>query len=348
MPKNDLYVNRQYYDKWKSEYGTKNIDIPNTDLVGTTNIDISFAGYDFTYIQTAGDYLFIPKLFKTEFDSITTQKIELPPMIGFIAEHTTSPVTYNIIGNVNPIPKWTTINHVEKFGETAQQHDVNYTTLQGVGSYANSYDTFWKSQMENLFNINNRYFEFYLYLTFSDIINLDLKNVISINGQFYYLQTVTTDISSDGLSRVELIKAMDFSFNSNQTLPKLSYGVIAVSPTLDSGFGRPAITDEIIETGTILNANLNNDIVLRFTQANQPTLNNYLFIAIPSNPSYQKTLWEINNNAYNRGDIGGEVGIMENLFPDPVIFTYNEIDYFVYEANYQTFIDVANSLILKK
>jgi hypothetical protein len=81
-----------------------------------------------------------------------------------------------------------------------------------------------------------------------------------------------------------------------------------------------------------------NDFALTIPYNSQ--VNDFIWFAIPSIFPL-RTKWFV--NVLNKGDIGGPKIISGNLFSDPVLVTYNNIEYRLYISNYRTnaeFIDV--------
>jgi len=99
-------------------------------------------------------------------------------------------------------------------------------------------------------------------------------------------------------------------------------------------------TENEINIGTgigVNNVNLN-DFAITIPFNSQ--INDFIWFAIPS-AFPLRTQWFV--NIQNKGDIGGNKIISGNLFPDPVLVTYNNIEYRLYISNYRTnaeFIDV--------
>jgi len=328
-----------YYDKWKINYGSKDIILPYDDITSSTSVDSQFSGYDYQYFQTNNntDYIFVPNFTKDIKDSITTQKREIPPTIGFIKSHSTSGLNLGFVeDNGQIINNWNTICHVEKFGSTKTPYDLNFETKQGmpVGTI-NSYETFWESHMNNIFNINNRIITYYVDLDIIDIKNLDFKNVVLIKGELYYIESLVVDLNTYRPSKLELVKAYDYlKYTIPETYPVL-WGLVDTVGIIASGAGRPVATEAMLDLGYSININSETS----FNLEPNSTLENYFWFATPNQSVLNKKhSWAVNE--YNRGSIGGEVNLGGNLFPDPDIIDFHGVSYNVYIANYQTFIDI--------
>ena len=327
----DTIATNSYYEKWNSNYGNKEIDLDNDDLSGTNDITVLFSGYDFKWYPTTYDYVTIPNLTKDYIDGIVTPKRELGPMIGFIDWHQTTPYVWDLLNANDSIPMWNTITHVEKFGARDIGYDLNFETKQGVTGYVNSYTNFWESGMENIFNNNNRIITYYVKLNIDDIRNLDFKNIISIKGQLYYLQSVVADLNTERTSKVELIKAFDYEKYIEPFLYPFIYGTYDTGGYLPAGTGRPTANISLLDSGFSISVNTENPVVITTTA----DYSQYLWFATPATSSYNlRNYWIVDE--WNRGDIGGDVDLGGNLFPDPVEVGYGGTTYYVYIANYQT------------
>lgn len=326
-----------YFNKWKSNYGSKEIDLNNEDIQGVNNIESKFAGYDYKYWQNSAktDYIFVPNFTKDINDSIITQKREIPPSIGFLKSHDTKGLHLGFVEDGVTVNKWNTICHVEKFGTSKTPYDLNFETKQGMpGGTINSYQNFWQSSMNNIFNNNNRIITYYVLLDIIDIKNIDFKNVILIKGELYYIENIVVDLNSNTPCKLTLIKAYDnLKFTTPEEHPIL-WGLVDTVGIIASGVGRPVASEAMMEDGYIVNENSESYFMI------EPncTLEQYFWFATPNQSVLNKKYsWACNE--YNRGAIGGEVNLGGNLFPDPDIIDYHGVSYNLYIANYQTYID---------
>lgn len=92
----------------------------------------------------------------------------------------------------------------------------------------------------------------------------------------------------------------------------------------------PTYLDIDVLTGTLVTSQpASGSLIIPFNSAND----DFLWFAIPVS-SATKTTWYV--NAINQGLIGGPVSVFGNLFPDPVIVTYNSILMYLYISTGRT------------
>ena len=122
---------------------------------------------------------------------------------------------------------------------------------------------------------------------------------------------------------------------STPSFPPYFYGTFA-SGGASVGVNRPAATDALVKSGTIVHATSDGTITVNFNS----DFDDYLFLAIPAS-STPKTVWYA--GVLNNGTIGGAVSVGGNLFPDPEIINVNltipllgVVEYQVYISNFQT------------
>lgn len=198
----------------------------------------------------------------------------------------------------------------------------------------NSYQNFWESSMNNIFNNNNRIITYYVDLDIIDIKNLDFKNVILIKGELYYIENIVVDLNSDEPSKLELIKAYNYLKYVIPEVSPILWGLVDTVGIIASGAGRPIASEAMMDTGYVINENSESSFYL----SPNCTLESYFWFATPNQSVLNKKhSWACNE--YNRGEIGGDVNLGGNLFPEPDIIDFHGVDYNVYIANYQTYID---------
>lgn len=335
MSKNDTIKTNEYEEENGYTFGSLEIDTENEDVSSKSELKIGFGGYGSDIINTfyiVSDIFYIPNLVKDSNDNVGTQKRLVKPMIGYIKNHTIQNYLLELIddGELNGviINQAKSVNHYETFNTNV--YDINYYTNSNDLSYAlNSYNTYWKKTLTNLFNVNQRFVTMYFQLNIVDILKINLNNVIRVDNIDYYVYRIVNDISDDGLTKVEMIKALDYNYTL--ILPDLNViqGYFNVGE-IPSGVGRPVVTSALIDTGYEKTYNGTSDFAITPT-----SYENYNWVAIPIITSTsKKNFWYVDE--WNQGEIGGEIGLTDNLIPEPEIFKYNGRDYYVYMFNYQT------------
>jgi hypothetical protein len=189
--------------------------------------------------------------------------------------------------------------------------------------------------------------------TFSDE-NFELKYFYLIDDWDNVVGTIFPDLKLITITDQELLYAMSYKSNRNWTLVEPNAQFVDDGCPVDIGtigtffYGTyellggnvtiPTENDINISSGVAVN-NVNlNDFAITIPYNSQ--VNDFIWFAIPSIFPL-RTEWFV--NVLNRGDIGGAKIISGNLFPDPVLVTYNNIEYRLYISNYRTnaeFIDI--------
>ena len=95
-----------------------------------------------------------------------------------------------------------TVNFVETIGGT--EYSLEFTG----NTQNNLYNLFYRNQIDNLQHKDCRYVTYYLNLTFADILSLDFRNKVLIDGQLYILQKIEYDVTKIKSSKVELLKVV--------------------------------------------------------------------------------------------------------------------------------------------
>lgn len=101
---------------------------------------------------------------------------------------------------------------------------------------------------------------------------------------------------------------------------------------------RPEPEDiDVLSGFSVFDQNPKNDINIPFNSTSQ----DFLWFAIPEEfPIKQR--WEV--NLLNTGNIGGNVDVKANLFPDPVLVEIENINYYLYISNYRTTLNTVKIL----
>lgn len=193
-----------------------------------------------------------------------------------------------------------------------------------------------------------------------NIIKTYEENGFTLNYQYLIddwdnvVGTIFTDLKIITITDQELLFAMSYKSNRNWTLAEHSSILSDSGCPVDIGdigtyfYGRFEVlggnitipTENEINIGTgigVNNVNLN-DFAITIPFNSQ--VNDFIWFAIPT-AFPLRTQWFV--NVLNKGLIGGNKIISGNLFSDPVLVTFNDIEYRLYISNYRTnaeFIDV--------
>lgn len=323
----------EYYNNNGNYIGNQYLDFDNSGLDGTDNILSIFGGYSVNVSDDTTTPMYIPNLVEATTDSIATSKRELPTMIGIIDNVDTSPKNIKVTGLLqqSDVPNWNTISNLYKVGNT--NYDLNFNNYMDIGGeVANStYDLFWEDAIENLHNINQRLITMYVNLDVLDFLSLDFRNIIIIDGMPYIIQKVVADFSKEKQSKVDLIKAYNIDLDLYGDKINFYYANIPVGD-IESGANKPVLDYNLFNSNRYVKKIEKNVTDVTFVPNSSSV--DYLWFAMPTSADRSLAInWEINN--VNKGDIGGAT----NLFGNKQIINYEGLDYNVYLANYQTFID---------
>lgn len=177
--------------------------------------------------------------------------------------------------------------------------------------------------------------------------NFELKYFNLIDNWDNIIGRIFPDLKIITITDQEILYAMSYKSNRNWTLVQPNAQFVDSGCPVDIGnigtfyYGKyevlggnvniPTENEINILTGiAVNNANLNDfALTIPFNSG----VNDFIWIAIPS-VFPLRTEWFV--NILNKGNIGGPKIISGNLFPDPVIVTYNNIEYRLYISNYRT------------
>lgn len=323
--------NTDYYNENGYTIGDKLVVFDQEELTGTSTIKSDFGGYDVNIDAVTNTDLLTPNFVVSSTDSLATAKREMAPSIGIIQSKETAPKVIKIANLTDVIPNWNTISNIAVLGTNT--YDLNfgaYKSLNGATSL-DMYDLFWEESVTNLHNVNQRLITMYVNLDVIDFLNMDFRDIVLIDGVAYYLQKVIADFSKKTTSKVELIKAFDTPIDLYKGKESFFYSNVFVGEE-ESGEGRPTLTNAIFATDRYVKKVEQDATEIKF----EPNCNNleYTWFAV-SQEMVNKAAgtWFIDN--INNGSIGGD----SNLYADATTLTYDGVDYNVYLANYQTYID---------
>lgn len=328
----DSVKSREYFNNNSNYIGNEHINYTDTNLSGTDTTTSIFGRYDVNVDVDTADTMYIPNLVNTTFDSLTTAKRELAMMIGIVDNVDTSPKDIRVLNaQDNIVTNWNTISNIGIVGDN--KYDINFSSYKQVEGEdtLSTYELFWADAISNLHNINQRLITMYINLDIIDILKIDFRNKIMIDGVVYILQRVVVDLAKKTQSKVELIKAYDIELNIYDDTVNFFYSNTIVGD-IPTGTGKPILDNSIFATDRYIKKINVDDLFIEYLP--KCASNEYTWFAIPTSMDRSTaSKWEVTYN--NKGNIGGTV----NLFGDLQSMTYDGQDYNVYQANYQTFID---------
>jgi len=216
------FYSQKYFNEWYETYGTKVLEQNNPYLKENKSIKLDIQSY--TMFNEDDDEI-MPRLYEKDNSqhTIFDDRIEFEPMIAFETiveksglgfkvgnlEYDAYGTTYRNAG----INKLKFASHAGLFG--GWSFDLNYETtgetfsFTGYDNTRGLYKIFWENYMNDLIDDDARIVELYCNFDLADILKLNFKNIIFIDGQNYYLQKLEYDPSKKSSSKVTLLKVMD-------------------------------------------------------------------------------------------------------------------------------------------
>jgi hypothetical protein len=208
----DFYAT-EYRDLFEENYGTKIITITGKTLKDKQTVEIDYQ----SYIMKNGSRKLYPALYEESMHTWFDDRMSYEPLMGFIVRDTAiyklgrysgSTTTYN--DRLTSAPYAT---HASVFGGFS--YDLNYETnnesftLTDYDPSRGLYNIFWENYTLNMISNDSRIVTYYINLELSDILKLDFRDRIFIDGQLYYLEKVEYDPSNINSSKVTLLKETD-------------------------------------------------------------------------------------------------------------------------------------------
>ena len=210
----DFYSN-QYNDANDQTYGTKELNLQNPYLKEDQLVKLKYQSY---LMGNSGSFVF-PKLYDKEDPENTNwfnERNTFKPLVAFNVNDNI-PVKMAGYTNGGVRNKITTrsswASHAKIMG--GWSFDLNYETtgetftLSGYDNERGLYKVFWENYINNIIDDDARIVEMYLNLSLTDILNLDFRNRIDIDGQRYFLQKVEYDPTRKASSKTTLLKIID-------------------------------------------------------------------------------------------------------------------------------------------
>jgi hypothetical protein len=210
--KGEDFYSTSYYDSNNLIYGEKKIEVEGNIKSELEEIYTTQQ----SYIQRNGHVLTM-KL-NENFDSTWfNEKTSYRPMVAFINsfasqgdlqmgdyKKSSNSITNDVVDN------WVYTTHSKFIG--VNSYDLNFQTSgasfsqTGYDSSRGLYNVFWSKYMANLIDDDARKVTMYVDLKIEDIINLDFRNKVLIDGQLYILERLEYDPSNDNSSKIVLLK----------------------------------------------------------------------------------------------------------------------------------------------
>jgi len=204
---NDDY-NSLYYET----YGSKIIDVDTNFLTNEQKVKLKHQSW---FMRNKDGYI-VPTLIEDTLHTWFDDKSSFEPMWGFMnnIQQSLKVGGYyrlnSMNGVINHIPY---ITHAKILGGLS--FDLNYETnnetftINDYDSSRGAYKIFWENYINNLIDEDARIVEMYINFDLADILNLDFRNRVLIDGQIYFLEKVEYDPTKKGSSKVTLLKEID-------------------------------------------------------------------------------------------------------------------------------------------
>jgi len=243
------YKSKDYKDEYNKGYGNKLIYPDGDYRKDKTETNLDFQSYLLNDQDTGRTFLFtfnFPSLYKDIDHTYYDDRMELEPMIGFISFRYLGGyrfANYTVSGVRNHSINWIKIiQNVKVIG--GQSYDLNYSVedlsfinLQNYQSGNTLYNIFWKNHILNLIDDDSRFVELYVKLDLNDIMNLDFRKKIILDGQIYYLYKLEYDFTKRISSKITLLKEVNPIYTPE-------YGQFYKSFLLKNDNGEYIITDD--------------------------------------------------------------------------------------------------------
>jgi len=217
----DDYYSQRYIDTYNETYGTKRIDLTNSYLKEEQVVELDYQ----SYMMKGNDTLY-PYLYDAEnpLQTFIDERLEFKPLIGFNNNEYVAAILSRIrmaqfksgspttIRN-NGMVRINFISHAKILG--GDSFDLNYETTGQtftLSNYDNNrglYKIFWENYINNIIDDDARIVEMYIMLDLTDVLNLDFRNRVDIDGQRYFVEKVEFDPSTVRSSKVTLLKEID-------------------------------------------------------------------------------------------------------------------------------------------
>ena len=209
------FYSQKYFNEWYETYGTKVLDQNNPYLKDEKSIKLDLQSY--TMFNETGEQE-LPRLYENDNSqhTIFDDRIDFEAMVGF----TTTKVKDIKVGNLEfgntrngLVSGLKYATHAGLYG--GYSFDLNFETtgetfsFLGYDNTRGLYKIFWENYMNDLIDDDARIVEMYINFDLADILKLNFKNRIFIDGQMYYLQKLEYDPSKKSSSKVTLLKEMD-------------------------------------------------------------------------------------------------------------------------------------------
>lgn len=204
------YWSESYRTKFNKAYGESRNEVPNDFILDTKTIKVIFSP-PVMREQVAGQVMI--HLYKVE------NGVKVPdnfkPRIAFFLPGVPSP-TWNIGYSTGNIP-YTTYPYAGHLDNPVEPtNDVLFAAPEevyfSIGVYpqnTNLYTQYYKGLIDAIGDRNSRLLEGYFYLTPTDIMNLDFRNIVKVGNHYFQLQKVDKyNPIANGLSYVSLFKIL--------------------------------------------------------------------------------------------------------------------------------------------
>jgi len=216
------WLNKEYTDETNKSYGELEIDVENDFSINTNKTEILFSPTPCGNHQYNSFYYNFIAPYFVDYDGATYKSKVVKPRILFYNGLTDLPSSVNLFAIIDTLnnssetfnqfpycgmwdnptnPKWDL-----GFGRTDK---IYWETSQFPSQ--NLYEKFHKATLNNIIDINSKLLEGYFHLTPKDIAQLDFRDIVFLEGQYWRINKVKdyNPVGSDQLTKVELYRISD-------------------------------------------------------------------------------------------------------------------------------------------
>jgi hypothetical protein len=216
------YLNDSYELTYNRIYGDKLLTVDNDFLRGETVIQPTFSPTP--NINNESSYISFPSIYKQKVENNTTQNVNtksnirilyyggLKSYLGYQSNNINSKF---LIGGLSGVREFYPYCGMDDDGYIPYQ-TLNYNSPLGLFYQMNSYtndnlfNRYWRNYIIEITDKNSKKVECFINITPKDIFELDFRNTILIDGQYYRLNRIIDfNPLTKNTTKVELIKVID-------------------------------------------------------------------------------------------------------------------------------------------
>jgi hypothetical protein len=202
--KGEDFSSVRYFNQYNETIGTKKIILDNDLLKEESKVSLDFQSYaDIGNANNGTGVVYYMGLYDddTKKNGLYVSKKEYEPLIGLLDYGN---INAKVAGYYNTIynGETTRINTVNHNRQYVIDMDIHFDS----SNEENLYNIYWNKYMNNLISPDARKVTLYVDLKIEDILNLNFREKVFIDGQLYILQDLQYDPSNDNSSKITLLK----------------------------------------------------------------------------------------------------------------------------------------------